>query len=94
MYISTTNIKRLPQKKLLYEYMGEINKKYWLVRRPLRYDKFGWTFLMGSNSDIFKTYKSIDFHKFTSKEAKSFFPILNLSKKQRQEKLQPKLPSL
>jgi three-Cys-motif partner protein len=94
LYLSTTNIKRLPYKKSLEEYMNEINKQYWLVRRPIHSDKFGWTFLLGSNTDKFKSYMSIEFHRFDSNEAKSFFPILNLSKKQRQEKLQPKLPSL
>jgi len=92
MYLSSTNIKRLPQKKSLEDFMREISKKFWLVRRPFRFDKFGWTFLLGSNTDIFKTYKSIDFYQFDSDEARSFFPLLNLSKTQRKEKLQPKLP--
>jgi len=74
--------------------MREIGKEYWLIKKPIKSDKFQWTFLLGSNSDIFKDYKKIDFLRLDSVEAQKFFPILELTAKQRQDLLQPKLPSI
>ncbi|VAW40122.1 hypothetical protein MNBD_CHLOROFLEXI01-4366 [hydrothermal vent metagenome] len=90
IYVSTTSIKRIYQhtNKLLSDYMQDIGKKYWLVRKPINWDQYKWTFLMGSNSDIFKDYKKIDFLRLDSSEAQAFFPKLNLSEKQRQAAVQ------
>jgi three-Cys-motif partner protein len=93
IYISTTNIKRLYQHrhKLLSDYMAEVGKAYWLVRKPLRQDPHKWTFLLGSNAPLFKDYKLIEFMRLDSKEAQRFFPTLNLTARQRREQNQPRL---
>jgi three-Cys-motif partner protein len=96
LYISATNIKREFEytKKYLSDYMQEIGKEHWLIKKPLKGDKFQWTFLLGSNSDIFKDYKRIDFLRLDSADAQTFFPKLELTAKQRQDLLQPKLPNI
>lgn len=96
LYLTATNIKREfgYTKKYLSDYMREIGKEYWLIKKPIKGDKFQWTFLLGSNSDIFKDYKRIDFLRLDSAEAQKFFPILNLTAKQRQDMLQPKFPGI
>jgi three-Cys-motif partner protein len=94
LYLAATNIKREfgYTNKYLSDYMREIGKEYWLIKKPIKGDKFQWTFLLGSNSDIFKDYKKIDFLRLDSDEAQKFFPVLELTAKQRQDLLQPKLP--
>jgi three-Cys-motif partner protein len=93
LYLSARNIKRLHHimHKSLLDYMQEIGKKYWLIRKPDKLDSLEWTFLLGSNTDIFKNYKKIDFFRLESDEAQTFFPKLNLTSKERMEKLQPRL---
>ena len=93
LYLSARNIKRLHHltQKSLFDYMQEIGKRYWLIRKPDRFDRLEWTFLLGSNTDIFKNYKKIDFFRLDSEEAQNFFPKLNLTSKERMAKLQPRL---
>ena len=93
IYLSARNIKRIHHltNKSLFDYMQEISKKYWLIRKPDKFDNLEWTFLLGSNTDIFKNYKKIEFFRLESDEAQKFFPKLNLTSKERMEKLQPRL---
>ena len=90
IYVSSTNIKRLYQYtgKLLSDYMKDVGKKHWLIRKPVAWDSHKWTFLLGSGSDIFSDYKKIDFLRLTSKEAQDFFPQINLRQRQITDRLQ------
>ena len=96
IYVPARTIKRLYHLtgKSLLDYMAEIGKKNWLIRKPVKWDNMEWTFLLGSNTNIFKDYKDIDFYRLTSKEAQYFFPKLNLTSKQRMAKMQPKFPGM
>ena len=94
IYLSARVIKRIHHLtgKSLLDYMQEVSKEFWLIKKPVKWDNMEWTFLLGSNVDIFKDYKKIDFYRLDSDEAQSFFPKLNLTSKERMEKIQPKLP--
>lgn len=96
LYLSARNIKRIHHltNKSLLDYMQQIGKSNWLIRKPVKWDNLEWTFLLGSNTDIFKDYKKIDFYRLDSDEAQFFFPKINLTSKERMEKIQPRLPSL
>ena len=89
MYLSATNLKRQYNvtDQLLSDYIVSINKKSWLVRRPIKSDRHQWTFLLGSNANIFRDYRQIHFYQLNSKEAQAFFPTLNLSSRLRQPRL-------
>jgi len=93
LYLSARNIKRIHhlKNKSLLDYMQQVGKTNWLIRKPVKWDNLEWTFLLGSNSDIFKDYKKIDFYRLDSSEAQHFFPKLNLTSKERMEKIQPRL---
>lgn len=93
MYLSATNVKRAHDRaaRLLSQRMAGIGKSHWIVRKPFSGDAHQWTFLLGSNTDLFGHYKKIDFYVLNSEEAREFFPRLNLSAKQRKERSQPRL---
>lgn len=94
IYLPATNVKRTFQytEKRLNDYIDSIGKKYWLIRKPLSWDKHKWTFLLGSNADsLFKTYKGIDFYKLESEIGQEIFKQLNLTAKEQFELIQPKL---
>ena len=96
IYIAATNIKREFEykKKNLIDFMRETGKDYWLIKKPIKGDKHQWTFLLGSSFPIFQNYKKIEFFQLDSSDAQNFFPKLNLSSKQRQDLIQPKLPNI
>jgi hypothetical protein len=95
LYLSATNVKRQYQqtKKFLADFLSETSKQHWLIRKPFKGDNHQWTFLLGSNSDLFKPYKSIRsyFYLLNSPEGQQVFEKLNLSQEQRIEQNQPRL---
>ena len=92
LYLSATNVKRQFQQtqKLLADFLGATGKHNWLIRKPFKGDNHQWTFLLGSNSDLFKPYKSIRnyFYLLDSPEGQEVFERMNLSQDQRFEQKQ------
>lgn len=95
LYISATNVKRQFQQtqKFLSDFLIETGKQNWLIRKPVKGDSHQWTFLLGSNSDLFKPYRSIQsyFYLLNSPEGQQVFEKMNLSQEQRFEQKQPRL---
>jgi three-Cys-motif partner protein len=92
LYLSATNVKRQFQQtqKLLADFLSATGKQHWLIRKPFKGDNHQWTFLLGSNSDLFKPYKSIRtyFYLLDSPEGQEVFEKMNLSQDQRFEQRQ------
>jgi len=91
-YLSATSVKRQYQQthKFLVDFLNATGKQNWLIRKPFKGDKHQWTFLLGSNSDLFKPYKSIRsyFYLLNSSEGQEVFEKMNLSQEQRFEQRQ------
>jgi len=94
IYLSATIIKRIYEQtgKRLSDYLAEIGKEYWLIRKSAIKDKFQWTFLLGSNTDIFGDYRSIDFYRLESEKGQKILSKLDLTAKAQMEKEQMNLP--
>lgn len=96
LYLSATNVKRQFQQtqKLLVDFLDATGKQHWLIRKPFKGDNHQWTFLLGSNSDLFKPYKRIQsyFYLLNSPEGQQVFEKMNFSEEQRFEKKQPRFP--
>jgi len=96
LYLSATNVKRQFQQtqKLLADFLNATGKQHWLIRKPFKGDNHQWTFLLGSNSDLFKPYKRIRsyFYLLDSPEGQQVFEKMNLSQEQRIEQKQPRMP--
>ncbi len=94
LYLSATNVKRQFQQtqKFLSDFLSETGKQHWLIRKPVKGDTHQWTFLLGSNSDLFKPYRNIQsyFYLLNSPEGKQVFEKMNLSQEQRFEQKQPR----
>lgn len=90
IYLPSTNVKRTYQytDKRLTDYIDRIGKQNWLIRKPIAWDQFKWTFLLGSNANIFKNYKSIEFYRLDSNEGKDILVKLNLTRKEQIESKQ------
>lgn len=93
IYLSSTNVKRLKQytARTLTDFLALVGKKHWLVRRPSPGDKYKWTFLLGSNGDLFTDYKKIDFYRTDSPTGQEVLEKLNLTEDEFFEKIQPRL---
>ncbi len=91
-YLSATGVKRQFQQthKFLADFLDATGKQHWLIRKPFKGDNHQWTFLLGSNSDLFKPYKSIRGYFFIldSPEGQEVFEKINLSQDQRFEQKQ------
>ncbi len=88
IYLPSTNVKRTYQytEKRLKDYIDSIGKKHWLVRKPISWDQFKWTFLLGSNAQsLFGDYKSIDFFRLESQKGQKILEKLNLTEKEQIE---------
>lgn len=94
-YLSATGVKRQFHQthKLLSDFLNATGKQHWLIRKPIKGDKHQWTFLLGSNLDLFKPHKNIRnyFHLLNSPEGQQVFEKMNLSQEQRNEQKQPRL---
>lgn len=93
IHLSSTNIKRLFQftEKKLSDYVGEVGKDYWIVRQPIRSDQFKWTFLLGTNTDVFDDYKAIDFFRVDSARGREILLKLNLTEPEQFDYYQDRL---
>jgi three-Cys-motif partner protein len=94
IYLPSTNVKRTYQytEKRLTDYIGSIGKKYWLIRKPISWDQFKWTFLLGSNApSLFPDYKDIDFFQLESEKGQKILEALNLTEKEQMESKQFRL---
>lgn len=90
IYVSATNIKRAYQYSGMHlsDYMAQVGKRYWIVRKPISWDAHKFTFLLGSNTELFKNYRSIDFYRLDSPEGEEIFERLEYTRDELQERKQ------
>ena len=90
-YLPAANLKRFYHHTgmKLANYMQQVHKNHWLIREPV--GRHQWTFLLGSNTDLFKSYSKIGFYRFDSLEAQRIFPVLNFTKDELQHAKQASL---
>lgn len=90
IYVSAGNLKRSQHVVGLTidDYIKGVNKKHWLVRAPQKGDEKEWTFLLGSNTDLFKDYVSIDLYRRASAKGTEALEKLNLTRAARKGRAQ------
>lgn len=93
LYIPATNIKRTFHYTgmKLSQYIAGVPKKYWLIRKPYKWDKHKWTFLLGTNTNLFRDYKKIQFVRLESDAGQLIFRQLDLTQEEQMLELQPNL---
>lgn len=93
-YIPAANIKREAKAYnrpiSLFKYMKKVGKRYWLIREPM--SKHQWTFLLGSNTDLFKDYPSLGFYRTDSQRGREILTYLNYTHEDRAQWEQQTLP--
>ena len=77
IHLSAATIKRVKkyQGLCLQDYLELIPKRYWLVREPV--DQHQWTFVLGSNTNNFKSWKGIGLWRVDSERGRKVFNRLN-----------------
>lgn len=71
--------------KSLSEYIKEINKTTWLIKKPEENDKFQWTFIFGTNYANMNAYKKKGFFRLETEEGQEILKKLDFTKKELDE---------
>jgi three-Cys-motif partner protein len=77
--------------KKMLDYLGKINKQYWIVREPERSDNWQWTFLLGMNWDGLNVMKRHKFHYAHSDRGQEIIEKLNYTNDELKDRRQPPL---
>jgi len=86
LYVSSTAVKRAFASTglRLSDIIAGAGKAFWLIREPIKSDKFQWTFLLGSNSNIFdKDYKKIKLVRVNSDKGRAILEAMSYTKDER-----------
>jgi three-Cys-motif partner protein len=70
--------------QLLSDCMDRVKKEHWLIREPI--GGWQWTFLQGSNTDLFKDYKRIGFYRLASPQGQEIYDRLNTIQTRKESK--------
>jgi hypothetical protein len=85
----STTIKRVrsafPERynQTLEESLQEINKEFWLIRRPNRRDRFQWTFLFGTNWEDVKNWKKLGLFRVDSADGQAILKEASYTRTER-----------
>jgi three-Cys-motif partner protein len=79
-------LKRNPDRGKLVDHLKGINKKYWLVQRPIESDKWQWSFLLGSNWPEFPQWESRGFYRIASPEGREILDQLNYTSEELEQR--------